>query len=389
MRSLQTPEIPEYIRNLVPYVPGKPIEETQRELKLKRVIKLASNENPLGPSPKAVQAIQKAMKELHRYPDASGYRLKQRLASHLQVAPQSIVLGNGSNDVIDLLIRSFCVSGDAIVTSQAAFVAYRICAQIQGVKSIESPLTKDLRFDLPEMLKLVRKNPEVKMVFIANPNNPTGTYVTTAEVRTFLEGMMKIRGGSIPVVIDSAYAEFVTAKDLPDPLQLAKEFPNLVILRTFSKVYGLGGLRVGYGIAQPELVATLEKVRQPFNLNSLALAGAEAALSDRAFVAKALKTNRLGMKYWEQQLDKLKIPYWKSQGNFLLIDVARGLGRLGGEVYLDCLKQGVIFRPVANYGLHQCLRISVGTMEENRFAVKALTRVMRRITPLASSKKRG
>jgi histidinol-phosphate aminotransferase len=375
MRLQQNPEIPEYIRNLVPYVPGKPIEETQRELKLKRVIKLASNENPLGPSPKAVHAIQKALKELHRYPDASGYRLKHRLAEHLQIAPQSIVLGNGSNDVIDLLIRSFCVPGEAIVSSQAAFVAYRICAQIQGVKTIESKLTEDLRFDLPEMLKLVRGNSEVKMVFIANPNNPTGTYVTTDEVRTFLKGMMKIRGGSIPVVIDSAYAEFVTAKDLPDPLELAREFSNVVILRTFSKVYGLGGLRVGYGIAKPEMIATLDKVRQPFNLNSLALAGAEAALGDRAFVAKTLKVNREGMKFWERELEKMKIPFWKSQGNFLLIDVAKGLGRLGGEVYLECLKQGVIFRPVANYGLHQALRISVGTMEENRFAVKALARV--------------
>lgn len=292
--------------------------------------------------------------------------------------PKRSFLGNGSNDVIDLLIRCFCIPGDAIVTSQAAFVAYKVCAQVQGVKSLEAPLTRDLRFDLGEMLRLVRKNSEVKMVFIANPNNPTGTYVTEKEMREFLTGMTKIRGGNIPVVIDHAYCEFVTAPDLPDPLDLRDEFSSVIALRTFSKVYGLGGLRVGYGVARREMVATMDKCRQPFNLNSLALAGAEAALKDRAFVARTLKNNREGMKYWEKELEKLEIPYWKSQGNFLLADVARGLGRLGGEVYMECLKLGVIFRPVANYGLHHALRISIGTPEENRFAVRALTQLAKR-----------
>lgn len=375
--ALPQPEVPEYIRNLVPYIPGKPIEETQRELNLKKVIKLASNENPLGPSPKAIAAMKRGMKDLHRYPDSSGYRLKHALSKLQGVDPREVVLGNGSNDVIDILIRCYCVPGDAIVTSQAAFVAYRVCAQVQGVRSLEAPLTADLRFDLPEMLKLVRKNPEVKMVFIANPNNPTGTYVAEDELRRFLEGVSKIRGGNIPVVVDSAYTEFVTAKDLPDPFKLRKDFPNVVVLRTFSKVYGLGGLRVGYGVAHPEMVATMDKCRQPFNINSLALIGAEAALEDRAFVARTIKNNREGMRFWEAELSRMKIPFWKSQGNFLLVDVARGLGRLGGEVYLDCLKQGVIFRPVANYGLHQALRISIGTPEENRFAVKALGKVRR------------
>ena len=341
------------------------------------MVKLASNENPLGPSPKALVAIRKALKDLHRYPDSSGYRLKHSLASHLGVEPQNVILGNGSNDVIDLLIRCYCVPGDAIATSHAAFVAYRVCAQVQGVKSLEAPLTSDLRFDLNEILKIVRKNSEVKMVFIANPNNPTGTYVNEKELREFLVGMTRIRGGNIPVVIDSAYTEFVTAKDLPDPLKLREEFPSIVVLRTFSKAYGLGGLRVGYGIARTEMVATMDKVRQPFNLNHLALAGAVAALGDRAFVARGIKNNRIGMKYWERELTRLKIPFWKSQGNFILVDVAKGLGRLGGEVYMDCLKLGVIFRPVANYGLHHCLRISIGTMAENRFAVKALERVKR------------
>jgi histidinol-phosphate aminotransferase len=375
MREPVLPEVPLYIRNLVPYVPGKPIEETQRELNLRRVIKLASNENALGPSPRATQAIQRMLKDLHRYPDSSGYRLKQAIARHIGVEPKSIVLGNGSNDVIDLLIRTYCVPGDAIVTSNAAFVAYRICAQIQGVQSLETPLTSDLRFDLPAMLKLVRKNAQVKMVFIANPNNPTGTYVSAGELTDFLEGMAKIRGGLIPVVIDSAYAEFVSAKDLPDPLTFRKDYPNVIVLRTFSKIYGLGGLRIGYGVTEPSMVSMLDKVRQPFNMNSLALAAGEAALGDQLFVKKTLKMVRVGMKFWEGELERMEIPYWKSQGNFLLVDVARGLGRLGGEVYMECLKQGVIFRPVANYGLHQALRITIGTASENRIAVKALERV--------------
>jgi histidinol-phosphate aminotransferase len=366
------PQVPEYIRSLAPYVPGKPIEETQREFKLKRVIKLASNENPLGPSPKALAALRGQLRELHRYPDSSAFHLKAALGRHLKVEPGAILVGNGSNDVIDMLVRTFCVPGDAIATAQAAFVAYRICAQIHGVRTLEAPLTRDLRFDLPAIARLVREDARTKIVFIANPNNPTGTHVTGDELRAFLREVSRLRGGSVLVALDYAYWEYVTARDLPDAMELYREFPNVVVLRTFSKAYGLAGLRVGYGVARPELVGVMEKIRQPFNLNSLALVAATAALGDRAFVARARKANGEGLRFWQAQLRKLGIPFWPSQGNFLLADVQAGMGRRGVDVYQGCLRRGVIFRPVANYGLHGALRISIGTKAENAYAARAL-----------------
>jgi histidinol-phosphate aminotransferase len=372
--------VPEHIRDLIPYIPGKPIEETQRELKIKRVIKLASNENPLGPSPKALKAVRTALVDLHRYPDSAGYKLKQALAKKLGRDPKEIALGNGSDDLIHVLARSYCKPGDAMVTSEAAFSAYKIAGQILGLQKFETPMTSDLRFDLQAMAKEIKNHSNVTIVFIANPNNPTGTYVSTAELREFLMKVRKIRDGSVIVAIDSAYTEYVTAKDLEDSIDLQAEFANVVVFRTFSKAYGLAGLRIGYAIASREIIATMDKVRQPFNVNSLGLVGAEAALSDQAFVKRAKKLNIEGMKFWEKGLKELGIPFWKSQGNFLLVDVAKGLGRLGGEVYFDCLKLGVIFRPVANYGLHHALRISVGTMEENKIGLKALQTLKRRLS---------
>jgi histidinol-phosphate aminotransferase len=363
---------PEYIRNLSPYVPGKPIEETQREYRIKHVVKLASNENPLGPSPKALALLRKKILDLHRYPDASAFHLKQALSDHLRLPTNQILIGNGSNEVIDMLVRAYCVPGDSIVTSKAAFLAYRICAQIQGVTTLESALTTDLRTDLADMATRVRGNERVKMVFLANPNNPTGTYNTTVEVRAFLREMSGIRDGSVMVVLDYAYWEYVTAKDLPDPMVLMKEYPNMTVMRTFSKVYGLAGLRIGYGISAPEIISTMEKIRQPFNLNAPALAAAVEALKDQAFVRKSRKVNEDGMKFWAKSLEKMGIPYWPSQGNFLLIDASAGLGKRGADVYEACLRRGVIFRPVANYGLMHALRISIGTRAENETAVRAL-----------------
>lgn len=365
-------QVPEYIRSLVPYVPGKPIEETQREFKLKRVIKLASNENPLGPSPKALSAVRKVLKEQHRYPDSNAFYLKSALEKHLRVDTRSILVGNGSNEIIDMLIRTFCVTGDAIVTSRAAFIAYRICAQIHGVRTLESELDPELRFDLNAMLELVRRDERARIVFIPNPNNPTGTWVNEKELRGFLKEVAQIRGGSVLVALDYAYWEYVTNREIPDPMKLQSEFPNVVVLRTFSKIYGMAGFRVGYGVATPEIISTLEKVRQPFNINAPALAAAEAALKDKAFVSKARKLNAQGLKFWEKELKKLGIPFWKSQGNFVLVDVQKGLGRTGVEVYQNCLRRGVIFRPVANYGLPGAMRISVGTPAENKAALKAL-----------------
>lgn len=363
---------PEYIRNLAPYVPGKPIEETQREFKIKHVVKLASNENPLGPSPKALRLLRKKILDLHRYPDATAYHLKQALSDHLKLPTNQLIIGNGSNEVIDMLIRAYCVPGDSIVTSKAAFLAYRICAQIQGVATLETALTSDLRTDLKDMADAVRSNGRVKMVFLANPNNPTGTYNTTTEMRAFLKEMAKIRDGSVLVVLDYAYWEYVTAKDLPEPIALMREYPNMMILRTFSKIHGLAGLRVGYGIAPREIIGNVEKIRQPFNLNSPALAGAVESLKDIAHQKRSKKVNEIGMKLWTKELDRMGIPYWPSQGNFILIDCSKGLGKRGGDVYENCLRRGVIFRPVSNYGLMHALRISIGTKAENGVAIRAL-----------------
>lgn len=370
--------VPDYIRNLAPYIPGKPIEETKRELKLKRVIKLASNENPLGPSPKGLLAARKSLVELHRYPDSAAFSLKAALAKHLKTSPASILVGNGSNEIIDLLIRTFCVAGDAMVTSRAAFIAYRLCAQIHGVRTLEAAIDSAMQIDLDHLLQLVRDDARARIVFLANPNNPTGTYIDARRLRSFLQEVAKVRGGSVLVALDYAYWEYVTAKDLPDPMALQKEFPHVVMLRTFSKVYGLAGLRAGYGVAQPEIIADVEKVRQPFNTNSVSLAAAEAALKDTAFVARARKLNTEGMKFWTRGLDSLGIPHWPSQGNFVLADVQGGLGQSGPEVYAACLQQGVIFRPVANYGLPSALRISLGTMTENRLAFAALKKLGRK-----------
>lgn len=368
-------QLPDYIRSIRPYVPGKPIEETKREYGLKKVIKLASNENPLGSSPRALEAIRKNLKELNRYPDSSAFQLKHALAKVLQVGADRITIGNGSNELVDLVISTYCIPGDAIVTSQAAFVAYKVCAQVHGVRTLETPLTPDLRFDLQAIAERVRADSRVKLVFISNPNNPTGTYVTDSELRPFLREVAGVRDGSVFVVLDYAYWEYVNASDLSDPAAILREFPNTIVLRTFSKIYGLAGTRVGYWVAPSGLTAAVEKVREPFNVNSLGLAGAVAALGDKAFVRKAIQTNVLGMKAWEKGLNALGIPFWKSQGNFLLVDVQRGLGLTGGEVFERCLALGVIFRPVANYGLTQALRISVGLPEENRIGLKALAQL--------------
>lgn len=375
-------QIPDYIRNLVPYIPGKPIEETQREFGIKKVVKLASNENPLGASPKARRAIQDHLKKLHRYPDGGGFYLKAALSKMMKISPSSFILGNGSNEVIDHLIRTYCIQGDAIAIPQASFVAYKISAQVHGVETLEAPLNLDLKFDIDSLVDLVRKNSKVRLVFVANPNNPTGQYLSLSETQRLLQGLASIRGGTVLAVLDYAYWEYVTDPDLPAPEQLLRQFPNLVILRTFSKIYGLAGLRVGYGMASPEIIAPLEKVRQPFNVSSLALAGAEAALQDVAFVKKAKLLNRQGMKFWETALSRMGIPYWESQGNFLLANVGKGMKKAAMEVYQSCLAQGVIFRPTSNYQMphdiqRDILRISIGTAQENERAVKVLSHLQK------------
>jgi histidinol-phosphate aminotransferase len=373
-------QFPSYIEQLKPYIAGKPIEETQREYGVKRVIKLASNENPLGPSPKAVRAIRNAMKELQLYPDASGYRLRHALAKLEKVSFDEIVLGNGSNEVIELLIRSFCVPGDFMVASDGVFAAYPISARIQGVDTLFTRMTQDFRFDLPAMLEMVRSHPRVKLVAIPNPNNPTGTYVNEKELTAFLAEVEKVRNGSVHVILDYAYWDYVTAKDLPAPVPLYRKFSNVSVLKTFSKIYGLGGLRVGYGVMRPELARMVQKVRMPFNVSSPGLVGAEAALTDREFIRKSVRMNRDGMRTMRRFFDGEAIPYLPSQGNFLLINTRQGFGLSGPEVFEACLRLGVIFRPVANYGLPDWLRVTIGTEAQNRIAMRALRALKKRKT---------
>jgi histidinol-phosphate aminotransferase len=368
------PPVSDLLRNLAPYVPGKPIEETQREFGIRKVIKLASNENPLGPSPRALKAIRgKPLKQLHRYPDASAFRLKQRLSRELGVAPESICLGNGSNEVIEFLIRAFCAPGDCIAAPRYSFVAYRISAQVHGVISLESELGPGLEVDLDALLKVIRDNDRVKLVFLANPNNPTGIHVPATQLRSFLAKLRQVRGGTVLAVLDYAYWEYVDSPEIADPRELLREFANTVVLRTFSKIHGLAGLRVGYGVAAPQITALLEKVRTPFNVSSLGLLAAAAALGDAAFLKKAHAVNRAGLAFWQKELTRLRVPFYPSQGNFLLIDAQQGFGKSGLEVYQECLKKGVIFRPVANYGLPWALRVSVGTAQENRSALRVLS----------------
>ncbi len=368
-------QFPEYIEKLKPYIAGKPIEETQREYGVKRVFKLASNENPLGPSPKALQAIRGSVKDLQLYPDASGFSLRHTLAAHEKVSFDEIVLGNGSNEVIELLLRTFCVPGDLMVTSESVFAAYPISARIQGVETIFTELTEEFKFDLKAMLKQIKNNPRVKLVALPNPNNPTGTYVPDSELIPFLKEVEKIRNGSVHVILDYAYWEYVTAKDMSNPIKLYQQFKNVSVLKTFSKIYGLGGLRVGYGVMNAHLASYVQKVRMPFNVSTLGLVGAQASVGDKAFVKKSVLANRAGMKLMSWYYRQAGIPFLPSQGNFYLINTRLGFGKEGAEIFHECLKMGLIFRPVANYGMNDWLRVSIGTEAQNKAAIKAFEKL--------------
>ncbi|MBS1960166.1 MAG: histidinol-phosphate transaminase [Bdellovibrionales bacterium] len=372
---MATIRVPTYIEKLKPYIAGKPIEETQRQYGVKKVIKLASNENPLGPSPKALAAMKKAMNELQLYPDASGFHLRTTLAKLEGVSFDEIVLGNGSNEIIELILRSLCIPGDLMVSSESVFAAYPISARIQGVETVFAKMTPDFRFDVKAMLEEIKRNPRVKMVAFPNPNNPTGTYVPDSELIPFLEAVEKIRDGSVHVMLDYAYMDYVVAKDMSNPVKLYKRFSNVSVLKTFSKIYGLGGLRVGYGIMRTELAKYVQKVRMPFNVSSIGLIGAEAALHDRAFIKKSIKTNKDGMRFMSTAYRALNIPFLPSQGNFFLINTREGFGMTGMEVFEASLRRGLIFRPIANYGMPDWLRVTVGTAVQNRAAVKVLKEI--------------
>ena len=359
---------PENVRAIAPYVPGKPISETARELGIPEpdILKMASNESPLGPSPKALEAIRGALNDLHYYPDGSGYELKRKLSARLGLAPENFVLGNGSNDVLELVARAFLTRDDSAVHSRHAFVVYPLAIQAIGAKAIEVP-ARDYGNDLEAMARAVR--PDTKIVFLANPNNPTGTFSPWSDVLGLLDRVPR----HVLVVVDEAYGEYLP-DDLASPSAgwLASH-PNLVVARTLSKAYGLAGLRVGYAFAHPDVAELMNRVRQPFNVNHLAMVAACAALDDRDFIARSREVNARGMEQLERGLRRLDLDYIPSRGNFITVRVADAR-----RVYETLLREGVIVRPIAGYGMPEHLRVTIGLPEHNDRFLAALARAIKK-----------
>ena len=353
---------PEYVRAIAPYVGGKPIEEVARELDLdpRTIVKLASNENPRGPSPKVLAAIAAAAADLTRYPDGNGFALKAALAERAGVPPEQIVLGNGSNDILELATQAFLCPGDHAVYSQYAFIVYPLATQARGALGIEVP-AREHGHDLDAMRAAI--TPRTKIVFVANPNNPTGTWIAGDAVEAFIAGVPR----DVIVVLDEAYNEFLEPSQQVDSCRWIARHPNLIVSHTFSKAHGLAALRVGYGVMDAAVADLLNRVRQPFNVNSLAQAAALAALADREYVEESRRLNREGMRQLEAGLRTQAVRFLPSHGNFILIDVGDAQ-----RVYQGLLARGIIVRPVANYGLPAWLRITVGTRAENARFLEAL-----------------
>lgn len=351
------------LADLKPYVPGKPIAELQRQYGLKDIVKLASNESPLGPSTAVQAAIALAVRETTLYPDGNGFELKQAIADKFALQPTQITLGNGSNDVLELIARCFAAPGDEVMFAQHAFAVYPLAVKAIGAAAVEVP-ARNYGHDLTAMLAAVTD--KTKLIFIANPNNPTGTAVAHSELEKFLAALPQ----SLMVVLDEAYLEY---NDNPvNTLEWLDKYPNLIICRTFSKAYGLAGLRVGFAVSHPEVADLLNRLRQPFNVNHLALAAAVAALGDDDYLNRARDINAAGMQQFEKGFQALGLDYIPSKGNFICVDV----GREAGPVYEDLLRQGVIVRPVGAYGLPNHLRISIGLEQDNARCLAALKKVL-------------
>jgi histidinol-phosphate aminotransferase len=357
---------PEYIRAIAPYVGGKPIDEVARELNLDpaTIVKLASNENPRGPSPRAIAAIAAAASELTRYPDGNGFALKGALAARLGVAPERIVLGNGSNDVLELVTQAFLRPGDHAVYSQYGFIVYPLATQARGARGIEVS-ANDYGHDLDAMHAAI--TPQTRVVFVANPNNPTGTWLPGPVVERFIASVPR----NVIVVLDEAYNEFLDPSEQADSTAWTSRYPNLVVSHTFTKAHGLAALRIGYGVMDAGVADLLNRVRQPFNVNALAQSAALAALDDVQYVEDSRQLNRQGMRQLEAGLRERGVRFLPSHGNFVMIEVGDA-----AHAYHALLRQGVIVRPVANYGLPTWLRVTVGTPSENERFLAALSRAM-------------
>lgn len=366
-------EMREFVRKPVlglrPYVPGKPIEEVQRELGLPRVVKLASNENPLGPSPKALAAVREAAASVGRYPENSVYALRQKLAGMLDLPPDALTFGNGSSEVIALVCKAFLSPGEEAVIAEDTFVVYRLATTIAGASQRFVPL-RNATYDLDAMLDAV--TPRTKVLFLCSPNNPTGTANTSEELARFMERVPE----HVLVVLDQAYIEYCDPEYAFDPFPYVREGRRLVVLRTFSKVYGLAGLRVGYGVSPPEIADYLNRVRPPFNVNCLAQAAALAALDDEEHVRRSRELNRAGRRFLYEQLGRLRVAYTPTQANFVMFDCGEG-GPDGPALCRRLLEDGVIVRPLASFGMApRYLRVTIGTQEENEAFISALGRAL-------------
>jgi histidinol-phosphate aminotransferase len=351
---------------LTPYVPGKPISETERELGIRGVVKLASNENPYGPSPKAVAAIERALSSLHDYPDGGAFYLKQALAKRHGVGLESLIVGNGTNELLEILLRTCLRPGENTVYAAPSFIVYKLVPLAMGIEVRDVPLTAGLKYDLPAMARAVDER--TKLVIIGNPNNPTGTYVTKKDLDAFLAAIPD----SVIVVLDEAYFEYVTAADYPDGMTYVNKRERLMVLRTFSKCYGLAGLRIGFGVAEPKLIDFLNRGRQPFNTNSLGQVGALAALDDGEHVAMSVERTRHEMARLVPALRRMGLTVYDSQANFVLVDFARD----ADAIFKKLLGEGVIVRPMGPYGLPKAARITIGTPPQNDKLLAALTKVL-------------
>ncbi|HSH73046.1 MAG TPA: histidinol-phosphate transaminase [Methylophilaceae bacterium] len=357
---------PSYIRSIAPYQPGKPISDLAREmgLDISSIVKLASNENPLGLSPLAQEAMQEALLDIARYPDGNSFALRDAVSAKFAVQANQLVFGNGSNDILELAARAFLTPGSEAIYSKHAFAVYALVTQAVGAQGVVVP-ARDFGHDLDAMLAAVR--PRTKMIFIANPNNPTGTLIPKNELYAFLQKVPR----QVLVVLDEAYDEYLSQVDKSEAIGWLAEFPNLIISRTFSKAYGLAGLRIGFGMAATEIADMMNRVRQPFNVNSVAQAAATASLADDDFVARTYALNQAGMAQLTQGLSKLGLEYIPSYGNFVSFRIDQA-----ASIYQQLLKKGVIVRPIANYELPDYLRVSVGLFSENARFLEVLKDVM-------------
>jgi histidinol-phosphate aminotransferase len=355
--------VPEWILSLTPYQPGKPIEEVEREYGITDSIKIASNENPLGPSPKAVAAITAALPDLNLYPDGDAFYLKKRLSEKLGLDRSRLIIGNGSNELIEMIVRTFVRVGEAIVVGAHAFAIYHLVNKAAGGRTIAVPHT-GFRFDLAAMAEAVTA--DTRIVFLDNPNNPTGTIYTRSEWEAFLRRVPP----EVVIVVDEAYFEFVDDPDYPNSLDYHIDERLIVTLRTFSKICGLAGLRIGYGISSPQLIDALNRIRQPFNVNSLAQVGALAALDDEAHIRRTQDNNAHGLAYLRAELDRLGLEYAPSWANFLLVKIGAGVAQ-------QLLPAGIIVRPMEGYGYPGYARVSVGTPPENERFIGALERIVK------------